>query len=327
MFLSSHDKESLKNWKYKVADHGILSNMFNPIYSFLAELMPPTISPNIISFVGLLFSIYALNHSYTNTFTHNCVTSYCILVYMTLDAIDGKHARNTRSSSPLGELIDHFCDCITNVLLTIIFCNVYDIDNNQLRWYYVMMTQVVFLKEHVDAFTRESKIVIFGKYNGPTEALCLLCTAIFCRQLFGPIVAAFIGNVIMSMFLCALFTYSIVMIMYRLWTYSIKIYNFETITGVAFCTIIQVAKCIDNKEYGNEFTTISNGFILSTLCADIILAKMADRELHPLVPVMHFITLVIPYTEIVFTIVYFVINTIQISKYLNVPIVAAKNFV
>ena len=30
--------------------------------------------------------------------------------YMTLDAIDGKQARNTKSSSPLGQLFDHGCD-------------------------------------------------------------------------------------------------------------------------------------------------------------------------------------------------------------------------
>lgn len=35
------------------------------------------------------------------------VNAFCLFWYMTLDAIDGKHARNTKSSSPLGELFDH----------------------------------------------------------------------------------------------------------------------------------------------------------------------------------------------------------------------------
>merc|ERR1719262_1722250 len=33
-------------------------------------------------------------------------------VYQTLDAVDGKHARNTKQSSPLGALVDHGCDGI-----------------------------------------------------------------------------------------------------------------------------------------------------------------------------------------------------------------------
>ncbi len=36
-----------------------------------------------------------------------------IFVYQTLDAIDGKQARRTNSSSPLGELFDHGCDSLS----------------------------------------------------------------------------------------------------------------------------------------------------------------------------------------------------------------------
>lgn len=36
-----------------------------------------------------------------------------IFIYQSLDAIDGKQARRTNSSSPLGELFDHGCDSIS----------------------------------------------------------------------------------------------------------------------------------------------------------------------------------------------------------------------
>jgi phosphatidylglycerophosphate synthase len=36
-----------------------------------------------------------------------------LFVYQTLDAIDGKQARRTESSTPLGELFDHGCDAIS----------------------------------------------------------------------------------------------------------------------------------------------------------------------------------------------------------------------
>ena len=36
-----------------------------------------------------------------------------LFVYQSLDAIDGKQARRTGSSSPLGELFDHGCDSIS----------------------------------------------------------------------------------------------------------------------------------------------------------------------------------------------------------------------
>lgn len=47
-----------------------------------------------------------------------------LFIYQSLDAIDGKQARRTNSSSPLGELFDHGCDSIStgslNLLLLIL---------------------------------------------------------------------------------------------------------------------------------------------------------------------------------------------------------------
>lgn len=36
-----------------------------------------------------------------------------LFIYQSLDAIDGKQARRTGSSSPLGELFDHGCDSVS----------------------------------------------------------------------------------------------------------------------------------------------------------------------------------------------------------------------
>ena len=40
-------------------------------------------------------------------------TAIGLFIYQTLDAIDGKQARRTNSSSPLGELFDHGCDGVS----------------------------------------------------------------------------------------------------------------------------------------------------------------------------------------------------------------------
>lgn len=40
-----------------------------------------------------------------------CATG--LFIYQSLDAIDGKQARRTDSSTPLGELFDHGCDSIS----------------------------------------------------------------------------------------------------------------------------------------------------------------------------------------------------------------------
>ncbi|XP_034982667.1 cholinephosphotransferase 1 isoform X3 [Zootoca vivipara] len=45
-----------------------------------------------------------------------------LFAYQSLDAIDGKQARRTNSSSPLGELFDHGCDSISTVFIGIGAC-------------------------------------------------------------------------------------------------------------------------------------------------------------------------------------------------------------
>ncbi len=40
-------------------------------------------------------------------------TALGLFLYQSLDAIDGKQARRTSSSSPLGELFDHGCDSVS----------------------------------------------------------------------------------------------------------------------------------------------------------------------------------------------------------------------
>lgn len=45
-----------------------------------------------------------------------------LFFYQSLDAIDGKQARRTNSSSPLGELFDHGCDSISTVFVALSAC-------------------------------------------------------------------------------------------------------------------------------------------------------------------------------------------------------------
>ena len=84
-----------------------------------------TYSPNSITLIGLLFPVSSVLYSYyLNPNFENTTTSYsalyaafCIFFYSTMDNMDGKHARRTGSSSPLGLLFDHGCDAINAGLI------------------------------------------------------------------------------------------------------------------------------------------------------------------------------------------------------------------
>jgi phosphatidylglycerophosphate synthase len=75
-------------------------------------------APNLVTFIGFIcmISSYFCMLYYDTTLSQDIPrwvflkASIDIFIYQTLDAIDGKQARRTKSSSPLGQLFDHGCD-------------------------------------------------------------------------------------------------------------------------------------------------------------------------------------------------------------------------
>jgi hypothetical protein len=90
-------------------------------WNALVQYYPLWLAPNLITLIGLivnLVTVLILSH-YCYTATEEAPwwayvqAALGLFIYQTLDATDGKQARRTNSSSPLGELFDHGCDSMT----------------------------------------------------------------------------------------------------------------------------------------------------------------------------------------------------------------------
>ncbi len=66
---------------------------------------------------------------------------FVLLIFLgqTLDAIDGKHARNTKRSSPLGQLMDHGCDAFSNSFVIIMIAQAHCLGNS----FFTVLAQVL----------------------------------------------------------------------------------------------------------------------------------------------------------------------------------------
>jgi len=109
--------------KYVAGAYTPLDNLLNPWWYFLANLLPRWLAPNLITCSGLvpLAVVYALHWLYC-PFLLEPLPSWLyfagaisLFVYQTLDAVDGKQARRIGASSPLGQLMDHGCDCLCSL--------------------------------------------------------------------------------------------------------------------------------------------------------------------------------------------------------------------
>ncbi|KAI5611042.1 choline/ethanolaminephosphotransferase 1 isoform X2, partial [Silurus asotus] len=125
--LTRHQLKRLEEHRYSSAGKSLLEPIMQCYWEWLVSCMPPWIAPNLITIIGLA----------TNAFTTLVLVYYCptateqaplwayllcavgLFVYQSLDAIDGKQARRTNSSSPLGELFDHGCDSLSTVFVVL----------------------------------------------------------------------------------------------------------------------------------------------------------------------------------------------------------------
>ncbi|KAJ3695575.1 hypothetical protein LUZ60_000952 [Juncus effusus] len=104
-----------------------------------------------------------------------------LFLYQTFDAVDGKQARRTNSSSPLGELFDHGCDALACALESLAFgstamCGRYTF----LFWVIAAVPFYLATWEHF--FTNT---LILPILNGPTEGLMLIYVCHFFTFLTG----------------------------------------------------------------------------------------------------------------------------------------------
>eukprot|EP00727_Mastigamoeba_balamuthi_P011330 m51a1_g682 hypothetical protein (222) ;mRNA; f:313425-314458 len=117
--------------RYKMEDNSTLSRLLQPWWTAVASAMPEWVSANAIT-VGAVVPL-ALCYLASMVVPYSgglcpaplqflCAAS--VLVFQTLDAVDGKHARRLGTASPLGDFLDHVVDCVCIMLIavTIISC-------------------------------------------------------------------------------------------------------------------------------------------------------------------------------------------------------------
>ncbi|CAB3364466.1 Hypothetical predicted protein [Cloeon dipterum] len=128
--LSPAQLKRLSEHKYSCASESLIDPILQPYWNKLTSFLPLWLAPNLITIAGLI----------VNILTTLVLVWYCpdakseaprwgcflcglgLFIYQSLDAIDGKQARRTGTSSPLGELFDHGCDSISTVFVALSAC-------------------------------------------------------------------------------------------------------------------------------------------------------------------------------------------------------------
>ncbi|XP_077560968.1 choline/ethanolaminephosphotransferase 1-like isoform X4 [Haemaphysalis longicornis] len=107
-----------------------------------------------------------------------------LFVYQTLDACDGKQARRTGTSSPLGELFDHGCDSISTVFVALAVCIAVKLGSYP-AWMFFQCFVAITLFYCAHWQTYVSGTLRFGKFD-VTEAQFSVIMIHLISAIFGP---------------------------------------------------------------------------------------------------------------------------------------------
>eukprot|EP00005_Dracoamoeba_jomungandri_P001681 CAMPEP_0174252084 /NCGR_PEP_ID=MMETSP0439-20130205/1708_1 /TAXON_ID=0 /ORGANISM="Stereomyxa ramosa, Strain Chinc5" /LENGTH=316 /DNA_ID=CAMNT_0015332575 /DNA_START=261 /DNA_END=1211 /DNA_ORIENTATION=+ len=124
--------------------------------------------------------------------------------YGLMDNLDGRQARRTKNSSPLGQLFDHGCDCAVIAIASCLTASIYQLGAGMRSLWLLIATAVIFWTTSWEEY--HTGTFFLGYVNGPTEgvkaiALFYILTGIYGFGIWTKTVAelvpsiAFLGSV------------------------------------------------------------------------------------------------------------------------------------
>lgn len=119
------DPDRVFHYEYSCVDNSILSPHLKRFVCLpFSKLLPPTLHPNVLTLMAALCPIlaFALTADAFGEFNDMGIwgplaAAALVFAYTTLDNSDGLQARKTKTSSPLGDFLDHFFDAGGAVLV------------------------------------------------------------------------------------------------------------------------------------------------------------------------------------------------------------------
>lgn len=118
--LTEDGVTQIAHHKYKAGSSTALDLALDSTWQRLTDMLPLSMAPNMVTTLGGLHCLlaYVVTWHYSPHFGSDVpnwvllLNAYCSAAYYTLDCMDGKQARRTGTSSPLGQLFDHGVDCV-----------------------------------------------------------------------------------------------------------------------------------------------------------------------------------------------------------------------
>lgn len=154
--------------------------------------MPKFLAPNAITVIGvsaILFGILLIEFFIPDLTSAGppfiyFFGAFAVIFYQTMDNIDGKQARKTGSSSPLGELFDHGVDSLNCCWCGLLETGLMGLGSSRVGTLTTFCTCFAMYLSTWETF--HTHVLYLGFFNGPTEGLIMAALMMVVSGIWGP---------------------------------------------------------------------------------------------------------------------------------------------
>ncbi|KFY82348.1 hypothetical protein V500_10608 [Pseudogymnoascus sp. VKM F-4518 (FW-2643)] len=193
--LSEDALVHLKSYKYSSVDESYISNyILKHYWNACVEFLPMWLAPNMVTLLGffciisnVIFLVIwqpEMNGQEPSWIYYSF--AFGLWAYSTMDNIDGKQARRTGTSSPLGELFDHGIDSLNCTLASLLETAAMGLGNSKAAMFTALVPCVPMFFSTWETY--HTHTLYLGVINGPTEGLIIACMVMALAGHFGPVI-------------------------------------------------------------------------------------------------------------------------------------------
>ncbi|KAI8328939.1 CDP-alcohol phosphatidyltransferase-domain-containing protein [Choanephora cucurbitarum] len=196
-FLTKDQLRALDSYKYSAIDRSFTTKyVLSHYWNWCVQFFPMNMAPNLITLTGLFFMIF--NVGLAVIFAPNMGAgedeagpnwiyfSFAIglWLYSTFDNVDGKQARRTGTSSPLGELFDHGCDAVNCSFAAVLQATAIGLGHSKASVILYAIAMLGFYLSTAEEY--HTGVLYLGYINAPTEGVVLTCIVFVLSGIYGP---------------------------------------------------------------------------------------------------------------------------------------------
>merc|ERR1712159_93608 len=355
-FLSTNDKREFVTWEEDLVDKSFSTLLLSPLWNLLAKLIPQDLAANVLSLAGFLCTLQAWYLTMYSTLYPQTVTAICVVLicaFYCLHSLHSIHAINTRNDTSLSELFGYVMDGLSTVFIALVMCDLLGATKHShvsLQWYVVQTSQLILLFKHLSAFA-QARPLRYGRINGPGEALFLVVVILCARAWLGmewleslmvigiqwtaetfqnlPISTDDTAGLVVQGFqgFHVIIFLLVIMRVLLMGYFPRKTtgHNFTKVS-LAICLAMRFVPALAFQYVGSDHLTttmtdvICDGLFLTVVTSDLIVAKMARRELHPWIVVMSMASVLNQFVIIALVPFYYMCIFGDLCFYMNLPL-------